>query len=370
MSTATITCLCAAFHIPYEQPLPAKTELCHCKSCRHTSSGLFEGFVSLPESPGADVLARCTSYASSKTHTRYFCPTCGTKLFINSRYLSDGTPRDDSRAWFALGGAVDPPNKGVEDVLSVDINMWLADTGDGGLAPYLRKLGGRDVACYQTYSGHMSDDEVNQLVESSKTLSQTASDQDWFKAECRCGGVSLQIQKANHADRTVSKLDRYIPRDRDGKVENDKHFSSACVCRSCRLHFGVSLAPWLYIPPAQILNPHTGEAVVQHHEAMAEEASKGANTGLSLKHYWSRKDCCRSFCSTCGAAVFYTRDDRPEITNIAAGLVRAEEGVMARRWLSWQWGLVSFEQEATDRSIVEAWKATAEPWMKREPEFA
>jgi hypothetical protein len=97
---------------------------------------------------------------------------------------------------------------------------------------------------------------------------------------------------------------------------------------------GVSLATWIYVPPVQISNLHTGRPAAQHRTDMPETVTDDPNAELTMKHYWSSKGCCRSFCKVCGAAVFYTTDERPEITNIAAGLLRAEEGVMARSWLT------------------------------------
>lgn len=47
-----------------------------------------------------------------------------------------------------------------------------------------------------------------------------------------------------------------------------------------------------------------------------------------------------------------------DIVNIAAGILRAEEGALARRWLYWQPGMVSWKNEAdqvVDRDILEAY---------------
>lgn len=309
--------------------------------------------------PSQDVLQKCTKYSSSKTHDRYFCSTCGSKVFINAHHRQSGEARDDSQAWFTLSGAVDPLKEGGENVLYVEQHEWLDDTGDGGMAPFMTKLGGRDIPCYDSKTGQVSKSDLQELIESSIDLSSPGPD-DTLKAECRCGGVSLLIQRANHSERHISQLDRFIPKDSNGKVENDKHIALCCVCRSCRHHLGTSLATWIYVPPMQVLNAHTGKPVVQHRaiSGPGQTAAQSANRGLTLEHYWTSENICWAFCSICGAGAFHSADKRQEIVNVAAGLLRAEEGIMARKWLSWQWGRTSWKEDVADREIMEAWRAT------------
>jgi hypothetical protein len=352
MSLPVVNCLCGAIRFEYDEPLPVTTELCHCNPCRHTTGGLFAGFGPL-KAPDAGILAKCTAYESSSTHTRYFCSTCGGKTFIHVHHRPDGKPRND---WNVIAGAIDPP-AGNKDVMFVDFNMWLADAADGGLAPYMTKLGGREVPCYHTGTG---DVDADALLKKAKETVETHDVDAELKAECRCGGVSFTVKRANHADPALSPLDDHRPRNTDGEVPTDKHQAATCVCRSCRLQQGVSLAAWIYVPPQLILNPHTGKPLVQYHANTIKAEADEANVGQSLGYFWSSDLCCRSFCRTCGTAVFYNADDRPEITNIAAGILRADEGLLARSWLCWSWGETSFEEEATDREITEAWLAIRE----------
>ena len=229
------------------------------------------------------------------------------------------------------------------------------------MAPFMTNLNKKDLASFEKdrNSTQIPPFRLSDHIRSSRVRERPAND-EMLKAECRCGGVSLLIQKANHADRSVSQLDRFIPKHPDGNFELDRHIAFCCVCRSCRLATGVSLTPWVYLPPAQIINPHTGKPLVHHRAATTGTAVEYANKGQSLTYYWSSDVSCRSFCNGCGAAVFYTMDRREEIINIAAGLLRAEEGAMARSWLSWQWGRTSWKEQSTQRDVMEAWQATAE----------
>lgn len=81
----------------------------------------------------------------------------------------------------------------------------------------------------------------------------------------------------------------------------------------------------------------------------------GGVEGTTMKEYRSSEDIYRYFCGRCGASVMYWPEE-PErvIVHVAVGLLRAEEGVLARRWLSWEWGSVSSGEEAVDGEVLEA----------------
>lgn len=334
MASATIACLCGAIAIPLSSPLPAQSHLCHCDTCRRSTGALFTGLLPLDTPPAADQLTRCTIYRSSDSWSQYFCSTCGTKVVGHAR----GEPTEARKErWYCFGGAVDPPQQeATKNLLCVHSHKWVADTLDGGMAAFMTTLGGRDIQCFEgdENSQQLTHDEVAKMHASALRPSHELGSGDILRAECRCGGVSLRIKRANHEDKSVSKLDRFIPKDDSGQPENDRYMAFACVCRFCRLGSGCSFSPWMYLPPQQVLNAHTNRAVVQHREATdGSEATREANQGLSLTHFWSSENSCRSFCSRCGATVFYSFEKRLEILNVAVGLLRAEEGALARRWL-------------------------------------
>lgn len=353
MSQSTVTCRCGAVNFPIASELPAVTELCHCNPCRQTSGALYEAFVQLKESPPASALEKCTAFPSSQNLDRYFCSTCGTKLFLHTHSPERGEDR-----WSALAGAIDPPN-GTQDVSKVEMNEWVSDTGDGGIAPFMTKLGGRDVPSFETAEKDgksLSSDDLIKMTKTADDLPRLTKD-DLLTAECRCGGVSIRVKPASRKE--TSTPENLVPID---DQDMDKYFGSPCACRDCRLHQGVTTAFWLYVPPSNIINPHTNAPIAQGAAALTDEGRK-ANEGLKLTHYKRNAgeyDAYRAFCSTCGASVFYNFSDRLGITNIGAGLVKAEEGVMARRWISWEWGHLSYKDSCVDREIGDAWMAVGE----------
>ena len=66
----------------------------------------------------------------------------------------------------------------------------------------------------------------------------------------------------------------------------------------------------------------------------------------------------------CGATVSYFNSQRPNEVDLAVGILRAEEGSMAKRWLDWEWGRCSFAEESVDKEICEAWLGCAEVMKK------
>jgi hypothetical protein len=50
--------------------------------------------------------------------------------------------------------------------------------------------------------------------------------------------------------------------------------------------------------------------------------------------------------------------------DVAVGILRSEEGSMARRWLDWEWGRCGFEEECIDREMCEAWGRSLEVMKK------
>lgn len=240
--------------------------------------------------------------------------------------------------------------------MQVETNEWVSDTVDGGLAPWMTRLGGREVLAYGITSADppLSQPDVDDLRKTSQPSTSPGPDER-LTAQCKCGAISLSIRPADHTDPSISKLDRFIPTTPSGEKVTTKYQARTCTCRSCRLAFGASLTTYAYIPPPCILNPHTNSPLAFAHDALTP-AGQAANTGLeALKHYWSSENGCRSFCAVCGSTVFYWMESRREIVNVAAGILRATEGGLARRWLWWQPGVCSWKEEAADREVLDAY---------------
>jgi hypothetical protein len=360
-SSANLTCLCGEIIAPGSilsgPVIPISFEMCHCDTCRYTHGSLGTSFAPLSSSPASDVLSKLTAYHSSPKATRYFCSTCGCHCFHHNKRI---------KQWFCLGGIIEldscfneNPKSRPKDTVQISGHDFVLDTIDGGLAPIMLNLGGRSISASQD-SIDLSHETVLSLPSSRSTLPQPTED-SYLPTKCHCGGVSLLIKRANYTSPTKFEANaRGLPSD------PTKYITYMCACRSCRLSTGISLVPWTLIPlrnvfngnnPAIISNrssppsKNTLMPVIFGHPASRPEA----NQGLALKHHWSSPDVCRSFCGNCGATVFYWSGQRPDEVDLAVGVLRAEDGSMARKWLEWEWGRCSFMEECIDGEVGAAW---------------
>ena len=258
----------------------------------------------------------------------------------------------EKEGWFFCAGMLEATEGGgsrdVKDVVRVERHDFLGDTGDGGLVPRLMRLGGREPVRWDTFpdTRKVSEEEVLEMqrVSIEKGKTKPAVDET-LQAKCHCGGVDLRVKRADYAKDTQGVDQEDIPADKE------KYVAHFCVCRSCRLSTGQSLMPWCFIPPKNIIVIATGEPI------KLGEASEqpGANGGTALKHFKSSSAVHRYFCGTCGATVFFHHENPDHhVVDLAVGLLRAEEGIMARKWLDWMWGRVSWKEEMQDCDVLEA----------------
>lgn len=87
MALLTGRCLCGA--VRYAAPgRPKWTALCHCESCRRSSSAPVVAWMGFAPGDVAWTGARAF-YQSSKIAKRGFCPTCGTQMSFESARWPD-----------------------------------------------------------------------------------------------------------------------------------------------------------------------------------------------------------------------------------------------------------------------------------------
>jgi hypothetical protein len=147
-------CYCGAVREPADllasTTLPITSEFCHCNPCRQTTGCLGGTFAALAGQPSAPSRAACTRYPHRPDGgriDRFFCATCGTRTFEHD-------VRTDR--WYAQMGILEPRATASPPpaVVRVSSHAFVADTGDGGLAPMLRRLGAqRVVPCYAEAEG-------------------------------------------------------------------------------------------------------------------------------------------------------------------------------------------------------------------------
>jgi hypothetical protein len=86
----------------------------------------------------------------------------------------------------------------------------------------------------------------------------------------------------------------------------------------------------------------------------------------TLSMYRSSPDVQRYFCSRCSASVFYAVDDRPDLVDVAVGLLHSPDGARAESILAWHLGAKMMGEEdhkgGWREGFVNAVKETSEKW--------
>jgi hypothetical protein len=350
---APITCLCGQAQQEVAlaaDAFPVKGYLCHCDTCRWTSGMLCTTYVELASPPTS--FANLTNYKSSEGMSRSFCRTCGAHLFVHEK--------STGRYW-VCSGAIE--HRG--DVVRITHHEWVADTGDGGLAPFLTRIQQRELAAY-------AKDSVQQVVnfahenggEDAKPAGPPVRNEGptlptpflrprkKVHARCHCGDVEYYVTPPGELSTELSSPwpDLLVPyhsgspeNKRDVKwwmrAEDTKFLAGLCACRSCRLASGFPIQAWAFIPKANITKPDSSPV----------DFSLGA-----LRQYQSSPGIFREFCSICGATAFWHCEERPDLIDVSVGLLRSETGARAEDLLEWETGRVSFKEEALDQELVAA----------------
>lgn len=319
----TAECLCGKHTFSAEIPksrLPLEGSVCHCHSCRHSTGALYVLFSTWPR-PRADVdTSGLKKYQFSANIANLFCGTCSTPMF-------------SELAW-------DPGSLGVYsgpltnmDVAPVRLtnHIYVEDTVDGGASVWLRRPNpdGDEIPRYLTRSG--------QIPWSWPGASTSAEEpgggpvQQSVGISCHCKGVNLVLRQGDYAGGKRGELPWFIdPR-------NYKRLASFDACDSCRLHFGNDLVHWTFTDLADIARADGGAFPRTMTELRTAVDAGDAAVG-TLACYQSSPGAHRYFCRVCAAAVFYACEDRPEIVDVAVGLLEAPDGARAERFLSWTLG--------------------------------
>lgn len=333
-TTLTASCLCRTCTFTASVPtskLPLRGLTCHCNSCRHLTGALFNCGVEWPSSlPSSPHLQK---FAFSENMNTYFCKTCGTQMF--SEPLKPG-----SSPLCVMSGTLEE----TEGLVEYEREMFIGDTADGGVSDWIAEVPG--YGSMKRWKG-MVDASEEVPVGWRASASADKPQQSTVKGSCKCGGVSFHLTRpdAKSADWSMDlrqqKPDYNKPHDAwwlNG-ANKDKYTTNCCCCRSCRTACGVDFVTWSFVP--------------SHNICPAERGDFSTSFG-TLKTYRSsaRSEWC--FCGTCGAMCFLQLSDRPQIIDVAAGLLRSEDGARAEDWSHWLTHGISFNKEGGKRPLIEA----------------
>lgn len=324
-------CLCAKNwgHIRFSSPdTPRTASLCHCYDCRHTTGGLCSSVISTSttpftieyEGPGPRKFFSLWPAWTSIV----FCCHCGSNLSWDNETedlaIHTGILKDPKRT-------VDFQNQ-----------CCALETGDGGASVWL-DLRKRDSCPIP--KGLISKEQ--------HTTSSPREDLD-TQASCRCRNIRFQITRPSVSSSTPASpySDLIVPYHSGPstnptnekwwlRANGTKYLAGTCACQSCRLASGNDIQAWAFVPKVNIRKLN-GEPF-------------DFSMGL-LKQYESSKGVYRNFCGGCGATVFWHDEGRPELIDVAVGLLNAGSGARAEELLEWATERVSFQEDAQNKDLI------------------
>ena len=341
----TFGCACrqvtGSFVVP-NSVLPLPLIFCHCETCRRASGQLFTSNLIISKDSSFQVNGTLAENKTSENLTRYFCHNCGSSIY----YYDHPTGDND-----VCSGILDRS----EGLIAPKEHIFVDDTKDGGASPWI------DVASWATWSNES--DRLGPPIKSAFSTSNAEDASITLDCHCQCRGVEFKITRP---DRTSSKVSSPLPdllvpfhsqlfqNPHDFKwwlcKGGTRYLAGTCGCNSCRLSTGYDLQSWAFVPKSNILQMD-GSPI---NFAMG-----------TLKRYSHTKGAERDFCQRCGATVFWHCDARPGIIDISAGLLDSKNGALAEDWVEWTTERVSFEECASNKSLISSFSEGLRKWGAR-----
>lgn len=338
-----LSCACGQLTASSAVPtssLPLHLVLCHCDTCRHVSGLMCITEANLPkDAKPLEVEGKVQTYNTSSALTRCFCGTCGTSV-----YEKGGESPDTI-------GICTGALKGGEGIVKLEHQLFVADTKDGGLAPWL--LDGTPWEGWNFKSKEITKDS---LFTRSKPNAKPQRSSDKLHCRCHCGGVEFDITAPSKESSNISSQLPDLLEEPPEQNESEqwwlrcggtKYLAGNCACNSCRLGSGYDIQSWAFVPKANI------------HQKDGSPIDFAMGT---LKQYNSSKDVLREFCGVCGAVVFYRANDRPDLIDVSTGLMEAESGARAEEWLEWARDKVSYAEYAQNKPLIGSLDAGLKAW--------
>ncbi|KAJ6445664.1 exocyst complex component Sec10 [Purpureocillium lavendulum] len=412
----TARCLCKAHAVSASVPvaaLPLEGTYCHCTSCRHLTGALHSSSVPWPRG-AASLAARALdlrAYAFSPRLTILFCPACGTPMFWSEAGEPDDAGLDAFMGVLSNNGNIDADIPGAATTTAttrlfrLKSHIFVDDTRDGGAAVWMRRLLGDDdpsrapIPCFgaaRDQSPLVDPEDMAAAAAAAsraraKDTATTATpdddddddNDDGIPVRCVCKGVDLVLRRGL-ADFSAVKDASQLPFFVD--PASHKLLATFDACDSCRGAFGIDIINWTFAlmkhvdfaapssssssssspPPAPPTSSFPRTTLELKAAASAADGDERRDPRLgTLTYYASSDDVQRYFCSRCSATVFYAVDDRPDMVDLAPGLLDAPDGARAESVLSWSLGTLGAAEDIKGgwrEELGESIKKNAEDW--------
>ncbi|KAI0520992.1 hypothetical protein F5B22DRAFT_33439 [Xylaria bambusicola] len=388
---------------------PQEISICHCNACRHNTGSLCVSYVEIKKPDLIEGLVKYHSETTIFTRFFCGTCGCHIFRRLGSPFDNDGDralPGNDKLWAVATGVIIGLEDNSRESRQGIDERLIryvghinTASTKDGGLSPFIQCVGSSqevEVAEIKPASPrHRHTHTIEQLEGSADHVTvnaplgdknQGSEGEATMNAFCHCKSVRFHITRPNdksklprsnfpdlmvpyhtgspeirnpkdikwwlRPDISLNSAELESQSARNGKLR--RYLAGTCACRSCRLTLGFEIQSWAFIPRANIFfhirkeqanlpGPQSGTSKDAYGIVPLDFDSLPAGI---LRSYVSSPGVRRDFCSRCGATVFWRDRWRPELLDVSAGLLDAEEGTRAETWLDWWTARVSFSEDA------------------------
>ena len=340
----TAQCLCKQHKHTAAVPrssLPLKATACHCTSCRKCTGALYSSAIlKWPGDDGAIRDSTLKRYDFSQHLTVLFCGTCSSPMFFEMH----SAPKSDSEgapaSYGVMTGALS--NDGPDGLVRIENHVFVGDTKDGGMSMFMRKPNGDGVEAKRWMGLTFQSEEVAfdwpaRLRPETEIQNKAAE----IPIRCHCGGVDLVFKREKAEEEFMTKAKSELPW--FVHPETKKLMASIDPCDSCRVSSGVDFWTWTFalirhIGFASKTSGNTSSFPDDTRDLKTAVSKKGSDRDPrlgTLEYFASSEDVQRYFCSRCSASVFYAVDDRPDLVDVAVGLLDSEDGARAESLLCW-----------------------------------
>ena len=266
-----------------------------------------------------------TAYQSSSKVKRLFCSTCGTHMLDNAHDIG-------GEEWYVAVSIVDAR----EDTWKIGDHYLLDSTIDGCLSTWLSTLGDEKLRLWKRGANNKPDiQESGDWRHSVDESLQRSTCRKRLRARCHCGGVDFYISPPASAQVHDGLPENMRPKDKT------RWYALNDACTSCRLLSSCAVTSWAIVEAS--------------HVTLADGSPYKPDLGTT-RAYKSSPKVDRTFCSTCGAIVFYQCDELPQYLDVAVGLLEADSGVRAEEWLEWRTHRLAYEEDCTWTSFLRSMK--------------
>ncbi|KAB8748959.1 hypothetical protein FH972_026510 [Carpinus fangiana] len=287
--------------------LPLNSRVCHCDSCRRSS-----GCLNTSAAPWPDALP---DNHTLKTQKVFWLVKDVNKLTVFTACL--------------------PHEKGI--VRYTD-HIYVGDTIDGGLSSWLLSphfesaKDSMPISRWKDFDGKSEKLSVEWPGVAAPAAEDELTGGDRLPIRCRCGGVNLELTRPDYTNSKSSEVPWWVDPD-----TRRKWLAVICPCDSCRLTFSSDMVPLSFV---DMKNVHAasgvGSTFPSNVVALSEAVARGDPALGTLAKYQSSKEAFRFHCTKCSASIFYACDDRPELLDLAVGVIHSPDGARAEGMLWWK----------------------------------